>query len=379
MDPPSGTPAEPVPKLRLTAWSIIRATALLGLVVVVVQVVVAASTPLWWLAIAAVVAAVLQPFALVLQRWMPSAAAIALVAVATAGAIGWVGWRGISEVQLRIDELATTADAAAKDLEASDGFGDVASEIDLDGKVAAFFDGLPVALGGGDAADTITAAASGGGTALAIGMLVLLLMVFGQRFVVAGLHQIERDGVRARVATLLGAAYGRTARYVVLMAGRALLVGVTTTVVANLVGLPVPTAIGVWVALWSLVPAVGIVVASLGVALLALTVGAATAGGVLVVGVIVQVLDVAFVQAQVDRLSIRVGPGPTLIAAAVGLQLYGLGGMIVAVWLTVLVVAVVRQLVPLGDGPAAAFERVRPLPDGEAAVVLTGGSHRVES
>jgi predicted PurR-regulated permease PerM len=368
MDRAVGTPDEPPTRLRLTTWSIVRAVAVVGMVIVVIRVLGAASTPLWWLAIAAVVAAMLQPLALVLDRWLPSGVAIAVVAVLTALAIGWVGYRGISEIQIRVDQLAQAADDAAKQLEVSDSFGEVATEVDLDGKVQALFEGLPVALGGGDAGDTISAAASGGGAAIAIGMFVLLLMVFGQRLVVSGLAQIDRPEVRARVTSIVGAAYGATARYAVFMVGRAIVVGVGTAVVASVLGLPVPTALGLWVGAWSMVPAVGIVVGALAVALVALLSSPVVAALAVPVAVAVQLGDIVVVQRRIDRASLRVGPAATLLAAIVGLELYGVGGMAVMVWVTVFFIAVVHEMRTLGDDPRAAFDAVEP------ADVVGGGA-----
>jgi hypothetical protein len=77
----------------------------------------------------------------------------------------------------------------------------------------------------------------------------------------------------------------------------------------------------------------------------------------------VQVADVLFGQHVIERHSLRLGPGLTLIAALIGLQLYGLGGALVMLALTLGAVAFLRTLTLGHDDAFTAMRAVADVPD----------------
>jgi predicted PurR-regulated permease PerM len=58
------------------------------------------------------------------------------------------------------------------------------------------------------------------------------------------------------------------------------------------------------------------------------------------------VAEILFVQRRIERASLHVGPVITLVAAMAGFELYGIGGMLVAVVSAVGIAAVLVELAP---------------------------------
>jgi predicted PurR-regulated permease PerM len=346
--------ARPAPdRLRFTPFSLLRAGVIVAVGLVVLRVVIAAGTVIWWLAIGSVVAALLLSSVSFLQRWLPRGAAIIAVIVILLGVFGAIGYRGWAELSAQYDTLQTDAVNAASDIESSDQFGQVAREFGLVDKTRQFFSSVPVAIGagggGGDAAAAVQTAASNGGALFSVGMFTLLMLIFAPQFVRAGLNQIDDETVRGRVSELVIAAYHRTARYSGLMVGRAVVIGVAGALVCLALGMETPTALGVMFAVLSIIPGLGIVLAVLPIAVFEAIHSVPTALLLILSAIIIQALEVTFVQKRIDDASVHVGPAPTIIAALLGLQLYGIGGALVALAITAYGLAMLRGLTRSND------------------------------
>jgi predicted PurR-regulated permease PerM len=337
-------------RLRFTPFSLVRAAVIVAAGLVVLRALVAAGTVVWWLAIGTVVAAALLPSVAVLERYLPRPAAIILVIVVLFGIFGLVGYRGWAELSTQFDTLQTNAVNAATDIQESDQFGQVAREFGLVDKTRQFFSSMPVAVGGGsDAAAAVQNAASSGGALFSISMFALLMLIFAPQFVRSGLNQIDDVAVRERVSELMIRAYHQTARYSWLMVARAVVIGVIGGLACLALGLETPTALGVMFALFSFVPGLGIVLATLPIAVFEAIQSVPTAVVLILSAIIVQALEVAFVQRRIDDASVHVGPAATIVAALLGLQLYGIGGALVAMAATVYGLAMLRGLTHAHD------------------------------
>ncbi len=114
--------------------------------------------------------------------------------------------------------------------------------------------------------------------------------------------------------------------------------------------------LGLWVGAWSLVPAVGVLVGSLAVVLLAVAVSLDTAAALLVLFLAYQVAEVLLLQRRIEARSIHVGPFLSLVVAALGLELYGIGGLFGGLALVVFLLCVLDGLAPTdeSDLPVAA-------------------------
>src|SRR4029077_20201579 len=164
------------------------------------------------------------------------------------------------------------------------------------------------------------------------------------QFVRSGLNQIDDLSLRARVSDLAIRAYRETALYSWLMAARAVVIGVIGGLVCLAIGIDTPTALGVLFAVCSLIPGIGIVLAVIPIAVFAAIHSVPTALLLVLSAIIIQAVEVTFVQKRIDDSSVHVGPAATIVAALLGLQLYGLGGALVAMAVTVYGLAVLRGL-----------------------------------
>ena len=207
-----------------------------------------------------------------------------------------------------------------------------------------FVDSLPDRLRGGDEVTAIRSAATRGVAFLAALILTIFLMVSGPRLVAAGFEQIPDPDRRERVRSLVLAAHARWFRYLVLTLARMVAAGVFAYAVARIVDVPGPVLLALWVGVWSIVPTIGVLVGSVAVALLAVPESFGTAVAVLAFFAAYQLIEDVMVQPRLERHSLHVGAFITFVAAGLGLEVYGIGGLIGSVVLVVFAAAIVREI-----------------------------------
>lgn len=348
-------PTADTPKLlRFTPTSVIRAVAMVAATLLALAVFRAATRPLGWLLVAALGAALLGPVVALLQRFVPRALAVVLVLVAAAAVFGGVIYASVDDLGNELDRVQRIAPRAAGEIERSERFGEFAREIDLRERVVAFVEELPDRLRGGGDVEAIQSAASRGVSFLITFVLALFLLASGPRFIEGGLAQVTDVGRRARLREVLLGSYGRFWRYVAATMGRAALAGLFAYAVVRVADLPAPVLLAVWVGAWSIVPAVGVVIGSLAVGLIALPESFSLAGWLVVLFLGYQVFDALVLEKRIDRATLHLGSFGTFVAAALGLEAYGMGGLIVASLLAMFAAAVVRTLTHDGSDEAAA-------------------------
>jgi predicted PurR-regulated permease PerM len=311
---------------------------------VVLAVFQAATRPLGWLLVAALGAALLGPFVLLLQRFLPRGLAVVGALLIAAAAFGAVAYVVVDDLGKELDRVQRISRQAAGELERSDQYGEFAREIDLRERVGAFVDELPDRLRGGDDVAAIQSAASRGVSFLITFVLLLFLLASGPKFIDAGLRQVADEARRERLRAVLIEAYGRFWRYVAATLGRAVLAGLFTYAVVQLADLPGPVILAVWVGAWSIVPAVGVVVGSLAVALIAVPESFSLAAWLMVLFIGYQVFDAIVLEKRIDHATLHLGSFGTFVAAALGLEAYGLGGLVVATLVAMFVAAVIRTI-----------------------------------
>jgi predicted PurR-regulated permease PerM len=269
--------------------------------------------------------------------------------------IGLLGYRGFDELSNQLASLKADSVRTAEEIEASEQFGDVAKEFGLREKVSSFFSDLPTEMVGGSAANALQSAASSGGALFAIWTLSLLMLIFGSRIVRSGFAQVDDPVIAHRAQALVVRAYRDSSRYVWLMIFRALVVGVVAGLCCTALGVQTPTAFAVWFALLSLIPGFGIIVAAIPLAIFQSVTAAPL--GLLIIGVaiLVQVADVVFVQRRIEMSSVHVGPGLMVVAALVGFQIYGPGGLLVMLAATIFSIAFIRGLTEDHDNVVSAM------------------------
>ena len=352
--------------MRLTTTSVLRAVAVLTVAVAVALAFGAATRPLSWLLTALLLAGLLRPAVLRLSRHVPRGLAILVVAVGSVALVGLLTFRGWDDLHQQVELVEREAPRAASDLEDSDRYGELAREVELSDKVDRFLEDLPGTLQGGSGEDALRSTATRGPVFFGTFILMVFFLVAGDRTVRGGIELFRDPARRSMVDRVVRGGYVRWWTYLTLVLARAAVVGCVTWLGCRVLGIPAATVLGLWVALWSLVPSVGIGVGSFAVALLAIPESAVLPVAVLVAAVALQVLDATLVQPRIDRRSLHVGPFLTLVAAVVGLELYGIGGLVGGVAVTVLVVACLDEVAP-DDSSAVTDELRQLLPDDDAA------------
>ena len=345
-----GPPADTVKLLRFTPFSVIRAVGMVAGTLLVLAVFRAATRPLGWLVVAVVGAALLGPFVALLQRALPRGLAVVVALLVAAAAFGAVAYVVVEDLSRELYRVQRISRRAAGEVERSERYGEFAREIHLRDRVNAFVDELPDRLRGGTDVAAIQSAASRGVSFLITFVLLLFMLATGPKFIEGGLRQIDDDvEAGAAPAPCCSSAYGRFWRYVAATLGRAVLAGFFTYFVVQVADLPAPVLLAVWVGAWSIVPAVGIVVGSLAVGLVAIPQSFSLAGWMMVLFIGYQVFDALVLEKRIDRSILHLGSFGTFVAAALGLEAYGLGGLIVATLLAIFLAAMVRTITSRPD------------------------------
>lgn len=361
-------PQQPVAeRLRLSPRSVVRAVAIFGATLALLAVLAASRRVLGWMVVAVIVAGLLHPMVAGLSRRIPRGLAVLAVVAGVLGVIGGVSWALVDDVVGELDRLQREAPRAARQIERSDGFGDLAEEIDLVERVDDFVREVPRRLQGGEPADALRSAATRGVAFLATGVLTLFLLLQGPRIVEAGLRRVPARR-RDRVATVAAAAYRRSSRYARRTAAKVLVAGAIAFLLARLAGLAGEAALAVWMGLWALVPLVGAVVGAVPVIVLAGVFEPATETLLLAAAFTAWlVLEVLVVQRWVEHRAVRAGPFLTAAVGLVGLEMYGLGGALVGLVLLIVALAVADELRPgEADVEADVEEDVEEIPAEEA-------------
>lgn len=352
-------------RLRVTTASVVRAVLVLALAAVFAAAFDDASRPLSWILTAGLVAGLLRPLAQRLDRFVPRALALLVVAVGPVLVLGFLVYRTYDDLDRQVDRAQQEAPEAARELERSSRFGDLAREVDLSSRVDELVDGLPDRLRGGTPAEALRSTATRGAAFFATFVLMVFFLVSGPRGVKAAVAQVRDPDRRAVVDRVVHAAYWRWWSYVVLSLARAVVIGLGAFLVLDAVGVPAPTVLAIWVAVWSLVPGVGLVVGSFAPVLLAVSVSFEAAGALLAGALVLQIVDGILVQPRIESRSMHVGPFLVLLAGVLGLELYGVGGMVGAVALVVGAVAVLDELAPHDESDVGETLRQVIPPDGE--------------
>ena len=332
-------------RLRLTARSIVIAVALFGLTLATLRLMAASGRVIGWVVAAAVIAGLLHPAVALLHRWMPRGLAIAVVALLVLASAGFVAYRVVGDVATQLSDLERAAPQAARDLERDGAFHETLQDLRFTERVETFVEQLPERLRGGSVQDALRSAATRGLAFLATAVLSLFFLIHGGRLLLAGARQLPVR--RRQQAMRLGpAAYRRAWRYVSGSIGMSVMAGALVYVVATVVDAPGRMPLALWVALFDLVPLLGIIVGALPLVLLTLARSPSDAAWVAAVLVGYQVLEALVLQRRLERHSLHVGPFITVATGMVGLELYGIGGALVAPILAILVLAVLVELAP---------------------------------
>ena len=314
-----------------------------GATLVVLRLVAASGRVIGWILTAALVAGLLHPLVEGLARRIPRGAAVAVVFVGVLAVVGGISYAVVDSVVDQVAELQRAAPQAARELEGSERFGDAAREFDLSERVGEFVAELPERLRGGEVQDAVRSAATRGVAFLATGILTLFFLVHGRRILTAAVRQLPMN--RRHLVRFRGeAVYERAWHYLAGSLAMAVMAGALAYGSAEAFDLPGAWPLALWMALWDLVPLLGVVVGAAPIVLLALAESPAEAAVIGVVLVGWQLFEAFELQPKVERRSVHIGPFVTVAVGMVGLELYGIGGALVSVALAVIAAATLEEL-----------------------------------
>lgn len=298
---------------------------------------------------AAIVAAILVDGPVdLLTRYMRRGIAIVVVFLVVFGVVGVVVYGVFNDLSTELDRLEVELPRAAAELEASDQFGGLARDLELRQRARDAVDGLGERLSGEARSTAASFGAYFAGT-----VLVLFLLAWLPRYVEGGIMQIRDERRRARARDVVNATLHNGRRYLSAAIVVAFASGIITFAVARLVDLPAPVALGLFVAIVSFIPYLGVFVGSLPMVVLAA--GLQSTGRALVVlfaAILLQVACAA-VMRPVQRRTLYVGPGITLVVALLGFAAYNVGGALFGVAAVVFVLALVDALATDEEPPDA--------------------------
>lgn len=320
---------------------------MLGATLAILRVLAASTRVIGWMLAAAVIAALLHPIVDRLTRRMPHALAVVVVVVTVLGSAGLVGYSVVDTIVRETHNVQRSAPDAAERLEHSERWGDLARDFHLADRTQSFVDDIPQRLRGGEPADAVRSAATRSVAFLATGVLSLFFLLHGPRLIRSALDQIREPARRERVEAVAHNAYGRSVRYILSTVLLAVAAGLFGYLVASLADVPGAAALGLWVALWDVVPLFGAIAGALPIVLLSAIFFSAERAIVVAVAFLGwQVFEYVVVQRRIERRSIHLGPFLTLFAGLAGIELYGLGGALLAVVVAAAAVATADEMLP---------------------------------
>jgi putative heme transporter len=285
-----------------------------------------------WVVACSIVALLIDPLVDIVDRVLPRWISVIVVLLGVVAIIGGVTIGLANDLLDSLDELQTTAPEAAAGLEEQF---DWAADIGIGDRVQAFVDELNARI----RERAVSRFAGTAPTYLVTGILMLFLLNFGRRYFdafVAQFHEDRREDIRTVASA--GALRGR--HYLLIALAQSLVNGVIVGAVCYALDLPAALSLGVAVGAFTILPLIGVLVGGVPALLLAFGLeGGWTGVVVLVVLLALQTVEAVIVRPSVDPRTVRLGPAAPIIVGLLGFELYGIGGAIYGIALTVITFA----------------------------------------
>jgi predicted PurR-regulated permease PerM len=287
-----------------------------------------------------------------LARYVPRVVALLVAGIGIAAVAGVLVYGVFDDLQSESRTLRRVGPQAAASLEQRDDrIGRVAQDLRLEERASDAFEALEVRFG--IRTEVLAEAAGTLPTYFVCFILTIFLVIYGPRIVEGGLDQVRDPQRRERLDRMVHVGVDRGRSYLWWALGQGWLVGLATFGLATVTDLPAPTLLGLFAGVAATVPYIGIVVGSLPAVMLTAGLESPFRGGVvLAVWVLAQVVETLVLRPWIDRRTLHVGPAIPVIVAAIGIEVYGIGGALYGAALVVLGLA-------MADAGAATDE---PLP-----------------
>jgi predicted PurR-regulated permease PerM len=331
-------------RVRLSVRSALALVFALGLTFLLLEIAHDAERVIAWALSAMAIAALVYPGIewLAHFRFIPRPAAVLLTALVLLGAIGFAGYKIVNDVSDAMSSLQQAAPQRAAELEKNSEF---FRELKLKERVTNLVNAIPKRLAGGGASEAIKSAATQGVAFLAGLILTIFFVLYGSRLIQGGLGLIEDEAARRRTEEVFLRGSHRALFFARVKLWEAAVEGLLAYSIARTANVPGPAALGVWVALWSLLPVAGVLIGALPIVVFAAALSTARAVTVGAAFVAIGVAD-WLVNRWLERRSVNVGSFVIVLAAFGGLELYGLSGALLFVLGAVFVVAIISEIGP---------------------------------
>lgn len=303
------------------------------------NVLVQARRPVGWALAAVVAAAALEPAVSLVHRHVRRGFALVLVLVPVLAVVGVVTWGVVGDLDAQVRRLQRDIPEVAGDIEESDRFGEPARQFELEQKAGEFATNLR------RPSSRVSEEARGGASTWALTLILTLFALgWGPLFSAAAQRQIQDEGARERLRRVLGRAFTASQVYLDAALLLALLAGILAWGAFRLIDVPAPMPLALLVGVSSVVPSIGIFLATLPAALLAAGLVSPGAGVGLAIGALAVQLLHRRVLAHTTRNAAHPGAAVIVISFLVGYEIYGVGGSVVGVSITVFVTAVLDAI-----------------------------------
>ncbi len=235
--------------------------------------------PLGWALAAVVAAAALEPVVALASRQMRRGVALVVTVVPLLALVGLVTWASVRDLDAQVQVLQRDIPDVAQQIQDSERFGDAATEFALVDKAEAFAGDLR------RPSSRVGEEARGGASTWALTLILTLFALgWGPRFSEAAQRQVRDRRRRDQITRVVGRAFDHSQVYVDVAVLLALAAGLLAWVAFTLIDLPAPTPLALLVGVASLVPSLGIAVATVPVAVLGGSVVSPGTGVALLVG-----------------------------------------------------------------------------------------------
>lgn len=299
---------------------------LFGLTLAVLRVLASSRRVVGWVLAALTVAGLLHPLVAALGRHMRRGFAVLCVVLLTLACVGVITYGLVNGLVRSTHRLQQDAPAVALRLEHHGRFHKALHDAHFAERVKRFVKSVPQRLQGGTPAAAIRSAATRGIAFLATGILALFFLIYGDQLAGSALEQVHDPARRDRWRRVAGAAYERAFGYARGSIAMSAMAGLVAYAACSAVDVPGAAPLGLWVALWDLVPLVGAFLGAIPIVVLAGASSPRHAAVIALIFVAYQLLEGLLIQRWVERRTIHVGPFITVAGGMAGLELYGIGG-----------------------------------------------------
>src|SRR3954464_5608517 len=293
--------------------------------------------PIGWLVLAGFIAVAASGPVRLFERWMRRGLAIALVYVAVILMPFLIAAVLVPPIVDQANNLATNAPKYARDLTSAvqdnKTLHDLDKKYDLTGKIQEQAGKLPAKVG--DAAGGLADLGAGIVSSIFAGITILILSIFmvgaapRWRSAFVRLHDEKRSQALNRLFDRTANAVGGYVRGALL---QALIAGVTSWIVLEILGVPYPVALALVVALLDLVPLVGATLGAVLVGVVTLFNDFPTATIIWAIwSVVYQQVENTIIQPRIQSRAVQVEPFVVLVAVLFGSTLFGVFGALLAI------------------------------------------------